>query len=874
MTTKTYALLDSHAVGPDEIIQQGGEVGTCGVDGDDIHRMIRATIGFASGLHYFEATVYGDGDIAGKVAVGLTTAASSLSKYVGEEATSIGFKVGDGDVFTNDASVQTIPASTKQIVLGVLLDADANTVQFFVGNSAYDPITITSGQTWYPAISVGSDAAAGDISIYVVFGANAFTFPQPGNPGWFTESFGFGLIRICGQTGFLTASTDTPANASYSPDLLEFDKFSTRRNCSVWPWANQNSGASFGTMAIKNDRGQYDFLLTADPRDATVTARLVPMTGTFADSFVVATAKINAVATDGEAILRVTLGDMLATLQRPLQTKKFPPYVDEGIANRPYPVLLGAVRNVAPLLVDQANRVFQVGDASINNVGVLRDQGDPLDPNATPPDYTQTQDLQGLIYNVLPVGKSTGDFSSLGQQNVIPGAVDVLGGDGLFTTWSNPSNPPDGWSAVGSAGTITRQGTPTAPQNYVCLLSTSDPWDPAGGKTGKGIEFASILEAGKTYNLTFKVFSSTGTIPQDPNVNLWYGLRLLSALDNAPTSSITPYNQPIRQPMYQGALQYTLTYTVPAGATRNLYAIVSASTNGSPDTSTGTAAIAFYGLRVEEVSQNVTEIPLQPMSLEAYMTNIIEQRAGLTSSDWVAQDAIDIDTDTGYAGIGYYTFDPVTIEAALRAPLDSYCAVLFTDHVGRIRVRRLVDPDSLDDGDIVASFDATSIQYPMNCAVDAATGLTTTMIAQMNYYIYTPQDFVSDSTSGGIAYALRTRFQQNGQFQQAATIAPASYYNFAQQAPAILSRFDDADDAQTEINRVNSLFSTTPGFYTFTVLFDGRNAQTLAQLIFGDLIFVQYGRYGLDDGKKMIVVDTNIVPGDFSIQITAWRPAT
>ena len=873
MTTKTYAILDTHAVGPAEEIDQGGEVVTCTVDGADIHRMIRGTIGFSSGLHYFEFTAFGEGTIAGKVSGGICTDASSLSTYVGEEATSIGFKIGDGDIWSGNTSILTVPASTTKITVGVLLDADNSKVTFFVANTAYGPITITSGQTWYPAVGCGSDVAAGDISVWFVSGANAFAFPQDGNPGWFTETQGFGQLRVCAQTGFLTASGDTPANTAYSPDMLEFDQFSTKRSCSVWTWANQSSGASFGTAALKNDRGTYDFMQKTDPRDAIVTVRMTPVGGTFADSFVIATAVVNAIASDGEQINRVTLGDTLATIQRALQTKKFPPWADSGIANRPYPILLGACRQVKPLLFDEASRTYQIADASINNVGVLRDQGDPLDPNATPPDYVLSQDLQQVIPNVLPVGAFTGDFSSVGQQNVIAGASDILAGAGLFTTWSNPSNPPDGWTAVaGSAGSRVRE---TTPQNYVCRLITSDPWDPDGsGKIGQGIKIAAGLVPGKTYNLTFKVSAASGTIPQDPSINLWYGLRFVTALTNAASANITPVRGAIRQPMWQGDLAYTLTYTVPPGATGDLYAVVSASTNGSPDSSTGTAFVDFYGLRIEEVAQNVTEVPLQPMKLATFMKNIIEQRAGLTSADWVEQDAIDIDTRTGYDGIGWYETEPVTIEAALRAATDSYCSVILTDHLGRIRVRQLIDPDTIDDGDIVIELDDKSIAYPMNCTVDAATGLTTSMLSRKNNYVSTDTDFISDTTASGLPYALRTRFKQDGQFLSVATVPLAGYYAFATQAPPVLSLFDNPDNAQTEINRVNSLYSTTPNFYTFTVYFNGMNAQTLARLIFGDGIKVTYPRYGLDDGKKMIVVDANIIPGDFRIEITAWRPST
>jgi hypothetical protein len=521
-------------------------------------------------------------------------------------------------------------------------------------------------------------------------------------------------------------------------------------------------------------------------------------------------------------------------------------------------------------LRDEENRIWQLSDSSITNIGVLRDQGDPLDPTASPPDYALSSDAASLITQVMPVGKLTGDFSSVGQQYQIPGAVDVLAGAGLFTTWTVALSPPDGWSS-GGGGSFVREGILGGfPQDYVALVTATDPWVPGSGKFGYWFEFPSILLAGRTYNITLKIRGAVGGIPS-PVGGAEYGIRILSALDNAPSSAISPYgpHAALSQPLWRDDDQYTFTYQVPAGATRNLYVSIACSTGAT------SAILSFYGIALELLPPTQPEVPLQAMKLAPFMKNIIEQRLGLLSSDWVEQDATDIDERTVYDGIGYYTSEPVTGEQALRAAADSYCAVIFTDHLGRIRVRQLIDPDSIDDLDIVAELDDSSIAYPMNCVIDAATGLTTSAISKKNYYISTPSDFVSDTIAAtGISFALRTRFQLQGQFLAVATVPLAAYYEFAKQAPPLVTLFDNPDDAQTEINRVNSLYSTTPNFYTFTVFFDGADAQTLCRLIFGDGIRVTYPRYGLDDGKKMIVVDANILPGNFSIEITAWRPST
>lgn len=880
MTTKTYALLDTHAVGPLELLDIGRTVITCAVPGTDYARAVRATEGFSSGQHYLEFTAYGEGTMAGKVAVGIGTATASLSQRVGFGADSVGFKLGDGDIWVNDISVATVAPTDKEVVCGLLLDADADTATFFVANSIVAVVALTPGQTWYPMGSVGCDTASNDLNVYFVFGQNAFTYPQPGGLGWFTESGGFGGVRVCGQTGYLTRSSDTPANTLYVPDMVEFNDFATKHDCSVWPWSNQSSGATYGSLALANADGRYDYLTKIDPRDAKVTMRLVPVGAPFSESFVVATTNVNNIGSDGEAKMRLDLSDTIATLQGQLQTLIFPPYVDPGIAGRPFPILLGAARNVPILLKDQENRLFQASDAPINNIGVLRDMGDRLDPNAAPPDYTLTSDGAAVQTQVLPQGKLAGDFSSLGTQYIIPGADDALGGQGTLATWTTPTSPPDGWTIDGvSSGTQTRLGTatsPAVPQNYASEITTAQAWWPPLNKFGFVQHLAANLEPGATYNFTFKIYFATGAPPVVPGVGKPFGFRLVSSLAGNPSSSITPDGQPINASLWQGDDVYTFTYTVPAGLPRDLYLSFAAADGVVAGTAAGSATGIWYLLQAEKLVGTVDQVPLQPMTLTAYVQAIATRAAaqGL-DVDWseCLVDTAAIDARTGYQGIGNWISDPTTIEQALREVCDSYCAVLFTDHLGRPRIRQLIDPATIADGDIVLELSGTEIEYPVNCSTDAATGLTDSMLSQENYYIYTDNDFVSDFNEvTGIDGATRMRFKQQGQYVSVATVGIASFYNFARKQPAIMSKFDYQPDADTEINRVCGFFSGTPNFYKLTVLFDGATAETLAHLIFGDGIKVTYPRYGLNDGKKLLVIDTNILPGDFSIELTCWAP--
>jgi hypothetical protein len=885
MTTKTYAILDPHAVGPAEEIQQGGTVATCNVDASDIHRSIRGTEGFSTGQHYAEFVGYGEGDIANLV-VGIMTALHPLSEYVGEDAAGFGFKVGLGGVFNADVQSVATDATEIKKVVGLLLDADADTLTVLVNNAEIATVAITAGQTWYFAVSIGCDIAY-DLFCFVQSGQNQFQFPQPDNIGWFTETGGVGTIRVCSDIGFLTASTDTPANTSFAPELLEADSITSARTASVWTMTNRNDSSSYSSVPLKNDKGKYDYLLNADPRNGRVEYRLQPVDGTFADSFVVATARINTIKSDGEAVMRQELGDTISTIQRAIQTKIFPPYVDAGAAFRPYPIVAGAVRNWPPVLIDEEAREYQVGDQPMA-IGILRGGGDPFDPNATPPDYVQTADQAGVIMQVLPTLKLAGDFSNLGVVNQIPGVDDILAGGGLFTVWTNALNPPDGWRTTGT-GTINREGIAQGfPQDYVAQITATDAWSPGNGKFGKSLYYPATLVGGKRYNITFKIRTCTGAPPSIIG-GLQFGMRVMSALDDAPSSYISAFNQPIQQPLWRNDDQYTLQYTCPPGVDRNLYFNVSAAAGPTGGTASGSCILSFYGIRLEELPDAAPEVPLQGMTLSALVQNICQRLQLDPTTDYVLQDAIDIDEALGYTSFGYAVQDPINGDTALRDIMDTVCGTITEDHLGRIRFGYLFDPETVDDGDVALDCSQLEIAYPVNVEVDEAKGLTTSAGYRWNGYIYSDSDFVSDlSPITGIDAATRTRFKRDSQYLVVATSALSSFYQHAQSAAPIIYRLDDGDEAQAEINRVNDLYETPPLFYTFTVWLTPSTVQAAAQLVqmksvvrctyknppdrtVNDVFIPGTVRYGLES-KKALVIDSTLGPRGLYVTLTVWIP--
>ena len=91
------------------------------------------------------------------------------------------------------------------------------------------------------------------------------------------------------------------------------------------------------------------------------------------------------------------------------------------------------------------------------------------------------------------------------------------------------------------------------------------------------------------------------------------------------------------------------------------------------------------------------------------------------------------------------------------------------------------------------------------------------------------------------------------------------HYRRADAADPVVSLFWRSSDAQAEIDRVVGIYRQQRFFYQFTV----RGDQQLAPLP-GQVGRLTYGRYGLADGKPVLVrrVERNPATGD--VVLTVW----
>jgi hypothetical protein len=881
---RDYATLNPAALGPALELEQGNLVVTHNTGGLTLNRMVRGTVPAFTGQRYFECAFWGAGALLDHVAVGIARGTHSLAKYVGEQSTGYGYKAGNGGIFSNNAQVVACDAAPKEVWIGVLLDLVAGRCTWTVNGSRVASVAVAGGG-WYPAVTI-SGVDAYDLRAAINCGQWWFESPLrvaadnsgPYVQGWYADTLDPEQLRFSPSRAraYCTRATDSLPLVGFDPRITNADSFTIARRAAVWTWGKQNSSTSFGAIEINNEDGAYDSTVGEDRRDQILQAVMVEPGGSYDDGVVLGTAVVDKVDGQGESKITVTLKDTIVRLQRALQRRRFPPWADAGVANTPLPIALGALRNVAAPLERATERRYRLADAPVTNIVKVADKGARLDVHASPPQYTPTNTADGLLLETDAQGLLTVDMSSEGTQVIIPGAADILAGAGAFTAWPNPALPPPGWATGGAISLLVRQGLAQGmPQDYVAALSSTDCYNPAAGRVGAWMRYDTAnLLPGKTYRIQFKLVRTTGSTSTGPG----YGIMVRSDLTASADGAVSPHAQALQRPQFGTTGEsYTFVHKVPAGAARKLYfiAVAAQTAGGLP---VGIGGVTFYDVKVELLGEIAADLPLVGIGLQDYAREIFA-RAGIADSEWVPADCAAIDAATGYT-FGVYFDREVTIEQALRAPLDSYCATLFTDQLGRYRFRRLVDPELQSDADIVADWTTNDVVGTITPKVDYAPGLTTQMGARPNQHVFTDSDFVTDTLE--VLPAVRTQFKRPCQFIEPTPVTLSPTYRAAAQAPALVSVFDDAALARTEITRVTAPYALdktqrkvastaqVPRFFSFSIAYNELGPSLLPFDLSRLTDIRKEPRWGLEAGPKLVVTD--IVFNGYSkrFDVTAW----
>lgn len=127
------------------------------------NQAVRATLSRSSGKYYFEVRMDTSGAPSNFSMVGVCTSSLSLSNYIGQDSTSVGYEP-TGSLYTNGAGAAYGATYTAGDVIGVAVDIDSGKVWYAKNNTwqasgnpaagTSPAVTLSSGLTLFPALSL------------------------------------------------------------------------------------------------------------------------------------------------------------------------------------------------------------------------------------------------------------------------------------------------------------------------------------------------------------------------------------------------------------------------------------------------------------------------------------------------------------------------------------------------------------------------------------------------------------------------------------------------------------------------------------------------------------------------------------------------
>lgn len=440
-----YATFDPTELGAMLELEQSGTV-LAVIDTADINRTALAIQPQATGRWYAELLVYGTGDLL--ASLGIAQDAASLATYVGGDANGYGYRMADGEIHNAGASVAGVTAGAKGDIIGLLLDLTTSvpTVGWYRNGQSLKTLPLDSTGPWMLAASLGGSEAYG-LRCFLNAGQRAFEFAPDGVQGWFEPPPSLRGLKLASED-WLSDPADEVPNARYDGLLNGQDnELRAVRSLDFWPWQR---GVKSGAMVLSalDAEGTFAELLSSDARDMPVRIGQITRGQTYADRVNLFSAVIDNVTAVDDLQVKLTCRDPLALLAVPLQRRLIRPDADPSSANQPWPILLGACRNVPCVLMDATTYTYAVADTPLLGVGFGRDSGYPYDPAATPPDFTLSATKTNIVLHAQPQGVVTVDASSVGGQQLPTPGDDILGGAGAPFT-GDDGDTPTGWDDVG-----------------------------------------------------------------------------------------------------------------------------------------------------------------------------------------------------------------------------------------------------------------------------------------------------------------------------------------------------------------------------------------------------------------------------------------
>jgi hypothetical protein len=832
--TRLYAILNSVAIGADLIIERAGTVLTH-AESTDLNRKALSVDGKTRGIWRAEWYAWGEGALADSLSVGIARPTSSLSTAVGADEDSYGYRVGEGQLHHDGSSIASVTVGAKSAYIGLVLDLSvpsAPQVAWMLNGVLLDEVALPDDGPWHLAATVCGSVARG-LRVMQNTGQRRFAHFTS---GWYAERESLGAIRVATR-GFVTPAGADQPHVRYRGLLSSDSRLSMRERLHFWPMGNSSgvSGAG-GSLRLDNADGALDHLVGVAGRGALVRVQSIPDGGGIDDAEPVGMLEVDVGRPASDGVLELRLRDRTSALKRPLQDALLPPDADPTTADTVMPVALGAVRMAEPKLLNGPTRTYLMHDAQISAISEVLDGGWPLDPGADPADYQL--DARGrLVLERDPYYRITADIGVDGSVYAPPETGDILGDEGNPFS-GTPTQAPDGWTR-GTYGS-----SPDGVPSYIGGGQVSFP----NGGTGANcyllhVEGETIV--GEQYRIELVIDSATTPGEFAPGSILAVS-RSLSDFD---ALLIVDVN-------YYSTFPQTVVATFIATSVHPIYI-----TWRPIQQTSGTTVISKCDVRLIQRLDVTDDDALPALGLEAMLREMLVVRGGLAESDWVAADAAAIDAETGYAGTGLCVWESVPIEVAVQSVLDSYCACLWRDVEGRIRIARMRKPTVEEALGTIGRGQMIGDLLPREYAADA---FTTQQRGRRNWRPLVEGQMTTETEE--ITPTMRARLTADYRISVASAVNVAPAYVHGVYAEPHNSLLDRRADLQAEADYVSAIHAAAMAFYDVEVAYSQDYALNQTWLV--DYVDAKgRARYGLE-GRPCVIVDFDPDPLNETMQLT------
>jgi hypothetical protein len=843
--SRRYALFDAGNKGASLAVENGGVLLTTTAAGLSIARSCRSTLAQDEDDSSVEFILFSTSaiapSIANKVSIGLCTAAASMSAYIGADGESIGYRPAEGQIHTGGASVQSVATSGLGSAIGVTVSfGEFPMAAWYVDGALIGTQAIPAGMVGediYFAVSLGSDAAAGDIRVKVTTGdgtngSQLVEFPLAGFTGWWTPYALPEAVRIATVDYLSHHDDDIPSTRWHGG--VTGRSGGERRGYSVWPWGQEHQvQAAIMEVEFTDPDGLLDVLLSPAYRYQPVSVQYVEHDAPLSEVLETQTWYFDRCEVRDDLTKVVYLRDIISLLELPLQRRAFRPDVDPQAANRWMPTLIGVAGSIPVTLVDgdvssSPEPTFQIAAADVEQIGKVREAGVPLD-SAT--DFTLLAGGQQIQLAASPdEGEITLDAARTGPGYIPAAPVDAMGGIG------NPFADGGGGDIVGWGRF---QDGASLGDNMPYYYGSGQVAFPQGSSAFAHITPTSAshqLVLGQRYRYSFTVVDLIERGNRDAEIGLSYSEDRFGAIESIRSTRFYDGNPDGDPRTYSGT--FVSLQTVKPSF---FYYGMEDNAPGRPGRIRDFTLIELPNIN-DTGDDEAVEDALPKMGLEDAARMIIETESGLTSEVWDASSAAAIDTETGYEGGGIYSEEQWSRREALERLLPGWGAGLYKTRAGKAAFLRMPIPEEEIGSDpIIITGD--DLLDELVVVRDGGQGLTRQLGVRKNYRILTAAEV--DKVALNLTQRARLARPHRYTLATGAPFAPG--YEHADGAEVLDTPLWMPEDGQAEIDFWGRYYSIGRAFYLARMPFR-------SDIDIGTVLLLQYPRYGMSAGIPVFAV--------------------